>query len=643
MLTQLRNSAQSWLIKALLGVIVVSFVISFGVGTFSNPKEVLVEVDSHEIMVSQFDREYRDAENNLRQQYPENFEALATQLNLREQVMKQMVNRFLILRAAERAGLRVTDREVQAVVTENPVFQVNNQFNFETYSNILSRNQLGPSQYESRLKDDLLVTKHQESLLAGMVIGDGEVDNRYRVENEQVEVDYLYVDPIRFKPPPRPSDQDIKDYFGKNSKTFTQPAQFKVRFFILGMKQLEKGVSIRPRAIERYYQRNLEAEFSTPKQVRASHILMRIPEGGGEEKEKEVRAEMEKILAQAREGGDFAKLARGHSQDLSKDKGGDLGFFSKADMVPAFAEAAFALSEGGISNLVRTPFGLHIIKVTGVKPGIEKPLEGVRGEIEEKLKSRRAERKLEVELGRLPRRVQKDGIEKISQEFKARLETTESFGAGGVVTGLGSTGLLYSQIKNRSRGHTGVWRRNPVLGHVFYEVTEKIEAYVKPLDTVRAQVVSLILASRRREAALSDAKTVLDTLKTGADFPAYAKRRSLATQTVSFTVVDRSIEGLGVNPDFQRSAFKLTPEKPFALNIKDGKAYLMYFKRRFFKEPAREKEIKEQIRRQLDNAYRQYLLESEIKRLRAGVEINVLVPEYVRVSAMPPVYPRRVN
>ena len=91
MLTQLRNSAKSWITKLLLGLIMVTFVISFGVGSINNPKEVLVEVDSHEILVSQFQREYRDAENRLGRLYRINADqipALARQLNLRRQVIE---------------------------------------------------------------------------------------------------------------------------------------------------------------------------------------------------------------------------------------------------------------------------------------------------------------------------------------------------------------------------------------------------------------------------------------------------------------------------------------------------------------------------------------------------------------------------
>jgi peptidyl-prolyl cis-trans isomerase D len=373
MLTALRNSAQSWLIKLLLGIIVITFVISFGIGTFSNPKEVLVTVDSEEIMVSQFLRQYQQELDRLRQRFPDNAEVLANQLNLREQVMNRMVNRSLILRAAQRHGFQVTEEEVQASVTGQPAFQVNGNFDFDTYRQILSQNNLTPSAYEEQLRDDLLVSKVQRSLTAGVIVGDPQVEQRYRVENEKVEVDYLFVDPARFSLPTPPGEEQVRAYYEKHPEAFTQPERFGLHYFLLGLPQLEKEVEVQPRAVERYYERNVESEFSTPTKVRASHILKRLPADATPEQVANARKAMEGILAKVKAGEDFARLARAQSEDFSKEKGGDLGLFSRDEMVPAFADAAFALPKGGISEVVRTQFGLHIIQVTDIEQGVRKP------------------------------------------------------------------------------------------------------------------------------------------------------------------------------------------------------------------------------------------------------------------------------
>jgi peptidyl-prolyl cis-trans isomerase C len=110
--------------------------------------------------------------------------------------------------------------------------------------------------------------------------------------------------------------------------------------------------------VKQFYDENPD-EFSG---VRASHILIR-PQGPDEEAKKKARAAAEGVLKQARGGADFAELARKHSADGSAQQGGDLGFFTKASMVPEFSNAAFALQPGQISDVVETQFGFHVIKM----------------------------------------------------------------------------------------------------------------------------------------------------------------------------------------------------------------------------------------------------------------------------------------
>lgn len=629
MLTALRNSAQSWMIKALLGLIVITFVISFGVGTFSNPKEVLVKIGDNEIMVSQFMTRYQEELERLRQRFPDNADELAAQINLREQVMKDLVNRYLILEAAEREGIMVVEEEVKQAVTQQNAFQVNDKFHFATYRQILQQNRLTPAGYETRLAEDLLVEKHQRTLLAGMILNDNEVGYRFRIENENVEVDYLLVDAARFTPKQPVSDEEAKAYHEKNPETFTSIEQFSLRYFILPLSALESGQKVHPRAVERYYERNVETDFSTPRKVRASHILKRLDKDVKPEDEEKVRAEMAQLAERAKKGEDFAELAKAHSEDFSKDKGGDLGFFAADDMVQAFSSAAFSLAQGQVSGPVRSSFGYHIIKVTGIQDGKLQPLDSVRKVIEAQLLTLQAERKMEQAIARLPGRIEKEGLDEIAAEFKTTAANTGLFDGTGLEKGLGSTGPLHFQLRGKGKGRVGVWKRNPVLGHVFYQITERRPAAVIPFEEVRLGAVAGALQQKQESLALAAARQALEEMKSGADFTAFAKRHRLTKQTTAFPIIAQTIDGIGANPEFQRSAFSLTKEKPFALNIKDGKAYLLRYKRHFYKDPSQEKELKTRIRSRMGNEFAQYITENEVERLRSVVKIDILAPEYL--------------
>ena len=140
---------------------------------------------------------------------------------------------------------------------------------------------------------------------------------------------------------------------------------------------------------------------------------------------------------------------------------------------------------------------------------------------------------------------------------------------------------------------------------------------------------------------MAQAKSAFKELKAAEDFARYARGKALPVNTVSFTVIDPSIEGIGVNREFQRAAFRLDGDSPFALNIKDGKAYLMRFSRRYFAESGNELALKEQIAGRMEETLRRYVLDSEVERLRARSQIDIIAPEYVAGSTAAPRRPRR--
>jgi peptidyl-prolyl cis-trans isomerase C len=140
---------------------------------------------------------------------------------------------------------------------------------------------------------------------------------------------------------PGPSDAEVKEFFDKNPEKFEQ--------------------------------------------VRASHILVAVPQQADDATVQKARAKAENLLKQARSGKDFADLARKNSDDGSKTKGGDLDYFARGTMVPQFSEAAFAMKPGEISDIVQTQFGFHIIKVTDRRAPKPEMLAQVGGQIRDYL------------------------------------------------------------------------------------------------------------------------------------------------------------------------------------------------------------------------------------------------------------------
>jgi peptidyl-prolyl cis-trans isomerase D len=613
--------------KIILAIIVITFVISFGYGSFTRNKEVLATVGGQEILVSQFGKRYQDQLDALRQRFPGQADALAQQLNLRERVLNQMIDRVLLTRAAEEEGLQIPDEEIRQTVTGQQAFQVNGQFDYGTYQAVVRQNGMSPEIFETRMREDLLVQQYQQQLLMGIVVSPTEVDQKYKLESDAIDLDYLYLDPAKFNEAAKSDPAAEKAYYESHKAEYLQPEQFKVRYVVLGLNKMQDDAEVRQRAAERYYERNVETEFSTPRKVRASHILKRLDANAKPEEAAAKRATLEKLLKEARSGADFAALAKKNSDDTTAKSGGDLGFFRKEDMVPEFADAAFTLKVGQVSDIVRSPFGLHIIKVTGDQPGKKKPFEEVKAQIEAKLKSERAERRLDTEAARLPSRIEKEGLDGIAKEFKVSVAETGWLDGTKTEAGLGQTAELYSKLHGLKANQVGVLKRNPVQGHVFFQVKEYKAALTRPFDEVEPLVRAKVAESQRRAAAIAEAKQVISRLKTGDDFSAYAKSRGLKIEKAQVTAVMPSIPGVGTNREFQRAAFRLTDQAPYGLSIQEDKAHLLRYKKRVTLNVDKSADRKLAITRDLEQDWRNYFLETELKRLRAEQKVKILIPE----------------
>ncbi|MEW6187503.1 MAG: peptidylprolyl isomerase [Thermodesulfobacteriota bacterium] len=182
------------------------------------------------------------------------------------------------------------------------------------------------------------------------------------------------------------ADSARKKSFDKKPEVRAQQ-EIMINNFLAAMylqKEVVEKVTVNEEKARTYYKDNLDA-FRTPETIRARHILIKTDPEAKEEDKKKTKEKAEGVLKKLKEGADFAKLATEFSDDPgTKDKGGDLDFFPKGSMVPAFEEAAFALKPGEISGLVETEYGYHIIKLEEKKEAFLEPYEKIKETVKEK-------------------------------------------------------------------------------------------------------------------------------------------------------------------------------------------------------------------------------------------------------------------
>jgi len=174
---------------------------------------------------------------------------------------------------------------------------------------------------------------------------------------------------------------------------FTEQTRGEIRMSKMMEAEVETKIKVAPTDLDDYYKKNPD-QFKQPERVRASHILLQVPADADAAKKTATRTKAEGILKQIKAGGDFAELAKKHSEDPGNaPAGGDLGFFTKGQMVGAFERVAFELKPGAVSDLVETPFGFHIIKVIEKQDGKTLSLDEVRPQLEEFLKQQQRQEK----------------------------------------------------------------------------------------------------------------------------------------------------------------------------------------------------------------------------------------------------------
>ena len=382
MLQILRDKAQSLIIQAIVVIIALVFIF-WGVGTnLMNKQEAAIVVNGEEISFQQFQRAYDQAYTRLAQQFGGTLpKGLAESFNIRQQVINQLTQEVLLRQGGVEMGLMVSAPEVQKEVESMVQFQDNGGFSLERYKSILASNRMSPTIFEESLRFDLLANKTLSNITGFAVsASDFEVEDLYDLEKETVSVSYVVISPDSFLTEVEITDEDLELWYQTAGDRYKSETLIQVTYLPFGYESIGSKVTIEEADIQAYYDQHL-TEYQIPEKRHARHILLKAtPEDSAEVHQNQQR-EAEIIREKASNGEDFAELAKKFSEGPTAAAGGDLGFFAQGQMVKPFNDAVFAMQEGDISDVVKTDFGYHIIKLEEIQLAGIRPLDEVRSEI----------------------------------------------------------------------------------------------------------------------------------------------------------------------------------------------------------------------------------------------------------------------
>jgi peptidyl-prolyl cis-trans isomerase D len=639
MLDRMRRH-KGWL-KWSLALVVLTFVV-FYIPDFltpsagAAPSEVMAEVEGEPITVGTFQRRYTAQMNAYRQAYGAQMnEQLLRQLGIDRQILQQLVDEEAMAAEARKQGITASDVEVRQRILAMPAFQENGRFVGEQrYRQALQFNNppLTTKEFEDSMRRAIAIEKLRTSLTGWMSVTDAEVAAEYRRRNEKVKLEVVPITGDAFKNEVKVTDADEAAHFDKNKETYRIGEKRKIKYALVEVEKVRQTVQVPEADIEAFYKQN-QSQYQTAAQVRASHILFGL-EG---KDEAAVKAKAEEVLKLARApGADFAALAKQYSEDASnKDSGGDLDYFERGRMVPEFDAAAFAMKAGQISDLVKTSFGFHIIKIVDSKPDITRPLAEVRNEILEQLKWQKAQADAEAQAKTLASSVKTPAdLEKVAAERGIAVVETGLFLREEPIGELGPQPEMAATMFGLKEGVVSPPQR-VARGWALATLTGRQDPYVPKIDEVRAKVREDLVREKASELAKTRAASIAAGLKTAKDFAAAAKKLGLEVKPTEMIARGAAVPDLGISDEVEKVAFAL-PKGGIsdAISTPTATAVVRVAER----EDVTDEQIaagRDQLRTEMTNQRQERFFNAYMQKAKSGLRINVRQDMLARVTGGP--------
>jgi peptidyl-prolyl cis-trans isomerase D len=624
MLKWLRRSTRSWFIYLAIGAIVVVFIF-WGVGSYkASRSQEAAEVNGTIIPMTEFNRQYTE----LVKRYQERTGGEVTpemikSLRLKEMALSQLVEEALLLQAAPRLGLEVTNAELRHQIESYPFFQQDGKFDKKRYDWLLSRHHLSPQGFEAQERRQLLLRKVIAAVTSFAKVSDPELQELFRMAKEEADVNYLAVSPENFLARQNPSDEAVARYYQENEAEFRLPDRARVSYLIFRTKDYLNRVKLSPTAVEDYLKEHQD-EYTRPRVIRAQQILLTLPPKATDAERRQAAQKAQELLGKARAGEDFAGLARAHSQDTaSRDKGGDLGLVQRGQNPPEWDKVAFALKPGTM-GLAATSKGIYLIKLEEIKEMERLP--DAANQVESRLKGEKARQLAKDAAQQAREELSRGSLAQVAQKLGVTPQETPLFALSGAVPGLGMQPAF-----NQAALHLKPQEISKVVelpeGFAILKGVEHQASHLPPLAQIKDQVKAALSKQLARKQAEQEAGRLLGELRQGKPLAQVAAAAGLAVKDSGFFTRFQGFLGQQQADSLTSAAFQLSrqhpyPEKPLWWQ---NQYYLLAFKARREPGPQAFHQELDQMRAQFLNQKQQLIFASWLDGERRRAKIQVFV------------------
>ncbi|HEV2495663.1 MAG TPA: peptidyl-prolyl cis-trans isomerase [Terriglobia bacterium] len=557
--TKSRQTLYKWLLGAFLGVMAIGMVITLapigGGDTSQVQANVLATIGSTQVTTDDLQRMVQSQlRNSPAALNPKYVSSVATS------ALDEMVIERAMGIEAQRLGIQVTPQELAQALQTIPWLYNNGKFiGVEAYQNqIQETTGLTVPQFESQLRQRMLLDKVRSIVTDGVTVTPAEVHDEFVKRNAKAKIDYVTFDSSQFMSKVEVTPAALEDYFKKNAAAYKVPEERRVNYVLIAPDRVRAQLKLDDTTLHQYYAQHLST-YRVPERVKCVHILF-MTTGKSPTEVTTIENTAKQVLAQVKSGADFGELAKKYSQDPgSAQKGGELGWVVRGQTVKEFENAAFSMKPGQVSDLVKTIYGFHIIKVEDKQNAHLQTFDEVKNQIStdlERQQTASAEQALAQQVENELKANPKEDMAAAASKFGLEAQETPLFKYNDVLPDFGSS-ESFSNLAFQLHVHEAGEPIAVPKGLAVIQCAEIVPEHIATLDEVRASVEQAYRRDQSLTLAADKAKEFAAKAKSGGDFKQLAKAAGVEVkESQDFTRQD----SVGSIPGSQLpAAFTLEP------------------------------------------------------------------------------------
>src|SRR5258705_8738911 len=528
-------------VVGVLGLGMLLYLVPQGPNSDAESGDVVAKIGSDQT-VTLAEARQQLSEIERRNQVPKPLEGLYAR-----QILSQLVYTKEVQYEANRLGIKVTNEEIADRVRQYlpTAFNGGNPVGMDQYAQqVQQRFGMAVPVFEDQIKQLLLEEKFRRLVTDGISASPAELQEQFRYQNEKVKLDYALIKPEDLEAKITPGEAEIKAAYEKRKSQYQIPEKRVAEYGLVDLTKLRQNVQISDDELKAKYQQDIQ-QYEVPNRVHVEHILF-MTVGKPDAEVDEIKKKEEDVLKQVKKGAKFEDLAKKYSEDPgTKDKGGDLGWITQGQTVPEFEKTAFSLDKGKISDLVKTQYGFHIIKVLDKETAHTRPFEEGKVSIKtpallgkvDKLASDQAD-----QLSATIRRSNKVSLDDLAKQFHLSIGETRPVSAVDPILELGNSKEAKDAIFRLRQDELSLPVRTD-RGYIVLSVKQIQPAHPGSLEEVRDKIVTELKQQKSALLARTKAEDLAKRVKAGEKFDSAAKSLGLEAKTSDLLARSGSISG----------------------------------------------------------------------------------------------------